>query len=445
MTAVAADLTDVRSAAELIQFGLARRVRPVEGSEYRVLLDRYRDELRFKDVVDTMAEGLGLEVLGTPRAGIVLVPEPGGPFATRLGDLRTMDQQEKLVFGLVLVGIAAYAYPNDVDFDDPETRLIDVPAIETFLRTAAVASRRPERCRGAGPRGGGDLRRPARAGADQHRAPRPRMHVARGGGGVRLAGRAGRRPRGHVTGPGHVPPHRPLPAARRRQRGHRRAGRAPHRPRCAGPGRGVMSRAPVMWQIRRIRLDHVGPAAARFLDVTLDFTDDVRHPARHDPVAAQRRREVDRAVAGLRADPAAPPRLPRHRRHRQAPRGLRAGLRHRARRRGVVGPGRPHARHGRRLRVGRAHASPPTRRATTTGSRRAGTPSRRRPGRAELDLLPFTTRDKADAAAGVRRRRSGRGTPSRLRCRGHRRHGPLALDAGRPGARSRRSSRRSCR
>ena len=31
--------------------------------------------------------------------------------------------------------------------------------------------------------------------------------------------------------------------------------------------------APVMWQIRRIRLDHVGPGAARFLDVTLDFTD----------------------------------------------------------------------------------------------------------------------------------------------------------------------------
>lgn len=140
MTSVAADLTEVRAAAELIQFGLARRVRPVEGSEYRRLLDRYRGELRFKDVVDTMAEGLGLEVLGTPRAGIVLVPEPGGPFATRLGDLRTMDQQEKLVFGLVLVGIAAYAYPNDVDFDDPETRLIEVTAIEEFLRTAVGAA-----------------------------------------------------------------------------------------------------------------------------------------------------------------------------------------------------------------------------------------------------------------------------------------------------------------
>ncbi|MCW2717737.1 hypothetical protein [Pseudonocardia sp.] len=143
MSGTPADLTDVRAAAELITFGLARRARPVEGSEYRTLLDRYRTELRFKDVVDTMAEGLGLEVLGTPRAGIVLVPDPGGPFATRLGDLRAMAEDERLVFGLVLIGIAAYAYPNDIDFDDPETKLIDIPRIDEFLRAAIAAADLP--------------------------------------------------------------------------------------------------------------------------------------------------------------------------------------------------------------------------------------------------------------------------------------------------------------
>ncbi|NMH96997.1 hypothetical protein [Pseudonocardia acidicola] len=139
MTSVAADLTDVRAAAELVAFGLTRRSRPVEGSEYRTLLDRYRTELRFRDVVDTMAEGLGLAVLGTPRSGIVLAPEPSGPFATKLGDLRAMDAGEKLVFGLVLLGIAAYAYPNEVDFDDPETKLVDVVKIDDFIRAAIGA------------------------------------------------------------------------------------------------------------------------------------------------------------------------------------------------------------------------------------------------------------------------------------------------------------------
>ncbi|AEA26201.1 hypothetical protein ACFQ34_11915 [Pseudonocardia benzenivorans] len=137
MTSVAADLTEVRAAAELLGFALARRARPVEGGQYRALLDRYRSELRFRDVVDTMAEGLGLEVLGTPRSGLVLAPDPAGPFATRLGDLRsTMDADDRLVFGLVLIGIAAYAYPTDADFDDPETKLVEVATIDGFIRAA---------------------------------------------------------------------------------------------------------------------------------------------------------------------------------------------------------------------------------------------------------------------------------------------------------------------
>jgi len=137
VTSVAADLTEVRAAAELLGFALARRARPVEGGQYRALLDRYRSELRFRDVVDTMAEGLGLEVLGTPRSGLVLAPDPAGPFATRLGDLRsTMDADDRLVFGLVLIGIAAYAYPTDADFDDPETRLVEVATIDGFIRAA---------------------------------------------------------------------------------------------------------------------------------------------------------------------------------------------------------------------------------------------------------------------------------------------------------------------
>lgn len=136
MTSSALDLTDVGAASELIAFGLSRSARPVDGSDYRNLLDRYRTEIRFKDIVDTIAEGLGLEVLGTPRTGLVLAPDPSGPFATRLADLRTMTSEEKLVFGLILLALAAYAYPNDVDLDDPDTKLIDVIKVDEFIRAA---------------------------------------------------------------------------------------------------------------------------------------------------------------------------------------------------------------------------------------------------------------------------------------------------------------------
>lgn len=136
MSGVAPDLTDVRAAGELIAFGLARCARPVDGSDYRRLLDRYRTDLRFADVVDTVAEGLGLDVLGTPRSGLVLAPHPTGPFATRLADLRVGGTHDRLVAGLVLLALAAYAYPNDVDLDDTETRLVDVVKIDAFLRAA---------------------------------------------------------------------------------------------------------------------------------------------------------------------------------------------------------------------------------------------------------------------------------------------------------------------
>lgn len=137
MTTPVLDLTPVRAASELIAFGLGRTHRPVDGSEYRALLDRYRTDLRFKDIVDAIAQGLGLEVLGTPRSGLVLAPEPAGPFATRLADLKPgMTAEDKLVFGLVLLALAAWAYPNDVDLDDPEAKIIDVMKIDEFIRAA---------------------------------------------------------------------------------------------------------------------------------------------------------------------------------------------------------------------------------------------------------------------------------------------------------------------
>lgn len=142
MTLAALDLTDASLAGRLLGFGLTRGARPVEGSEYRVLLDRYRTDVRFKDTVDTFAEGLGLEVLGTPRTGLVLAPEPTGPFASRLVDLKTtMDAEEKLVFGLILVAMAAYAYPNEVDLDDPDTKLVDVTKLDDFIRGAIAGLR----------------------------------------------------------------------------------------------------------------------------------------------------------------------------------------------------------------------------------------------------------------------------------------------------------------
>jgi hypothetical protein len=129
-------LKHLRDAGVLIALGL-RRARPTDKSEYRQLLDRYGTDPIFRSVVDAFAEGLGLVVLATTRSGMVLAPTADSVFGIRMADMRAMDASEKLLAGLALLGLAAYAYPNDVDLDDPDARTVDIKSVDTFIRAAA--------------------------------------------------------------------------------------------------------------------------------------------------------------------------------------------------------------------------------------------------------------------------------------------------------------------
>jgi hypothetical protein len=137
-------LEDVRGAAELVAFGLRSGARPTDGNPYGQLLERYRTNAGFRDIVDTLASGLGLTVLGAPgRTGLVLSTQPGSVFAVRMADLRStaMTPDEKLVAGLVLLGVAAYAFPRDVDLDTTEVKTVEVAAMDRFIREAVVRVR----------------------------------------------------------------------------------------------------------------------------------------------------------------------------------------------------------------------------------------------------------------------------------------------------------------
>lgn len=125
---------DALEAGSLIAFGLGGR-NPSEGSDYGRLFERYRTDAAFKDVVDAIALGLGLSVLGAPPSGIVLAATPGSPFAFRLSDLGlgTEDQQ---LFGLVLLGVAALAYPTEAQLDATSAQIVSVERIERFIRSA---------------------------------------------------------------------------------------------------------------------------------------------------------------------------------------------------------------------------------------------------------------------------------------------------------------------
>ncbi|WP_433055090.1 hypothetical protein [Dactylosporangium sp. CS-033363] len=130
-------IEDVRAAAELVALGLRTGARPTDANPYGKLLERYRSQTLFRDTVDTLASGLGLVVLGAPaRTGLVLSTYPGSVFAVRMGDLRStgMSAEEKLIAGLVVLGVAAYAFPQEVDLDSAEVKTVEVAALDKFIR-----------------------------------------------------------------------------------------------------------------------------------------------------------------------------------------------------------------------------------------------------------------------------------------------------------------------
>jgi hypothetical protein len=129
------DPREATDAGALISYGLTGRV-PNVGAEYGQLYDRYKTDPTFRALVDGIASGLGLTVIGTPITGIVLTARAGSPFDLRLSDLPGGDRDERLVLGLVLLGIAAYAYPKPEDLDIAEPVIVTIGAVERLMRAA---------------------------------------------------------------------------------------------------------------------------------------------------------------------------------------------------------------------------------------------------------------------------------------------------------------------
>jgi len=122
----------------LIAFGLQPRLRPPRHEGYGELLRRYRGDTRFRELVEGVAEGLGLVVLDAGDFGLVLAAAEGSVFAWNLDNYRRdMSVDDRLLHGLVHLGIAAFCYPTAESLDPEEERVsrrASAAAIERDLR-----------------------------------------------------------------------------------------------------------------------------------------------------------------------------------------------------------------------------------------------------------------------------------------------------------------------
>lgn len=110
---------NVYSAGRLLQWGLRPSARPIQEPEYRQLIARYLDHPDFRSMVKEAATGLGLAVLDVGELGIVLAPTENSAFATRPSDMLNRTRAEdRLLDGLVQVGIAATVFPRAQDIEE---------------------------------------------------------------------------------------------------------------------------------------------------------------------------------------------------------------------------------------------------------------------------------------------------------------------------------------
>jgi hypothetical protein len=131
----------LRAAGQLIQFGLRPKLFPGQDREYRDLLARYRMELEFQEVVDAVAEGLGLTVASATELGFFLAAQPGSVFAYTLSTFRrdrgtSSGYDDRLLHGLAMVAIVAYYYPTGQDLEHESHRPATPRDVDRYLRAA---------------------------------------------------------------------------------------------------------------------------------------------------------------------------------------------------------------------------------------------------------------------------------------------------------------------
>lgn len=135
MSAAVSAPDDLQDAAELVRYGCRPRLRPLADARYRDLLQRYRMEKAFRERVEAIAQGLGVDVIAAhPEEGLVLHAQDGGLFTYRLKDDLRRTAEQRLVLGLVHVAIAARVYPTEHDLDDESVKRVSVGEVDAFLR-----------------------------------------------------------------------------------------------------------------------------------------------------------------------------------------------------------------------------------------------------------------------------------------------------------------------
>ena len=119
----------------LVAWALRPAQRPGRNPDYQRVLSRYRTELDFKTATNAVLQGLGATVLSDGGFGLILGITPESPLAFRISDMPYAGKTEnKILAGLILTGLVAFAYPSAQELEDDRVRHISARDFDTWLR-----------------------------------------------------------------------------------------------------------------------------------------------------------------------------------------------------------------------------------------------------------------------------------------------------------------------
>jgi hypothetical protein len=140
-------LQDVTDAARLLGLGMRPKLQPARDLIYADLVRRHAEDDSFRDLVESVAEGLGLTVLAvSTRTGVVLGATDQSVFEYKFDDysrrvsLGERRGLEKALHGLAHMAVAAMAFPRPDDLaDDTYVGRVSVEQADSMVREACRA------------------------------------------------------------------------------------------------------------------------------------------------------------------------------------------------------------------------------------------------------------------------------------------------------------------
>lgn len=112
--------SSTKNAGRLLYKALHSTLVPINDTEYRELLARYRADPDFAESVQSLATGMELTVLDVSERGLVVVPASReSKFAVKMADIRSgLDAKQKAALLLAHVAISATFFPTTDGLDD---------------------------------------------------------------------------------------------------------------------------------------------------------------------------------------------------------------------------------------------------------------------------------------------------------------------------------------